>query len=355
MLGLRRDQYPDAQDRKRLRRRPQERIAPGRRRRRAGLPGRRPAWDASSPPSRNPTAAASSASRSSTASRDLLRTAAAERAQTTQADAERAAGGPAPQRKRPNRRAARTPACAARRRLLRRPGGRRNPGQIPADLHRRDGNLARTNLARPSWRRSRRQAGGHRNLLIVSHRIKGSAASIGLNRPAKFAHLMEDLVAATVDTGGTLSATSSTPCWPAPTACDSTSKGSSRASRRSAALGRFAAKTCSRRRASAGRRSGARGQRRTAGLAASSMPGRRRRPADRKAYAGGRGLFQPELPLVGLKARLIYEKLARPARCASSSRPRSSSTKSRDCGRSPSASSRPSRRKPSASGCRLRA
>jgi two-component system, chemotaxis family, sensor kinase CheA len=32
------------------------------------------------------------------------------------------------------------------------------------------------------------------HLLVTSHRIKGSAASVGLNRPAKLAHLMEDLL-----------------------------------------------------------------------------------------------------------------------------------------------------------------
>lgn len=32
------------------------------------------------------------------------------------------------------------------------------------------------------------------NLLITSHRIKGSAASVGLHRPAKLAHLMEDIL-----------------------------------------------------------------------------------------------------------------------------------------------------------------
>jgi two-component system chemotaxis sensor kinase CheA len=31
-------------------------------------------------------------------------------------------------------------------------------------------------------------------LLVVSHRIKGSAASVGLNRPAKLAHFMEDIL-----------------------------------------------------------------------------------------------------------------------------------------------------------------
>jgi two-component system chemotaxis sensor kinase CheA len=44
------------------------------------------------------------------------------------------------------------------------------------------------------------------NLLVTSHRIKGSAASIGLNRAAKLAHLMEDLLQNLVDTGETPSA-----------------------------------------------------------------------------------------------------------------------------------------------------
>ena len=39
------------------------------------------------------------------------------------------------------------------------------------------------------------------SLLIVSHRLKGSSASLGLNRAAKLAHLMEDLLQEVV--GGT--------------------------------------------------------------------------------------------------------------------------------------------------------
>ncbi|MEA1950597.1 MAG: chemotaxis protein CheA [Planctomycetota bacterium] len=44
-------------------------------------------------------------------------------------------------------------------------------------------------------------------LLITSHRIKGSAASIGLNRAAKLAHLMEDLLQQLVDGGGIMTPT----------------------------------------------------------------------------------------------------------------------------------------------------
>lgn len=42
-------------------------------------------------------------------------------------------------------------------------------------------------------------------LLVISHRIKGSAASLGLNRAAKLAHLMEDLLQYLVETGRSLS------------------------------------------------------------------------------------------------------------------------------------------------------
>lgn len=42
------------------------------------------------------------------------------------------------------------------------------------------------------------------NLLMISHRIKGSAASVGLNRAAKLAHLMEDLLQDRVNHGSQL-------------------------------------------------------------------------------------------------------------------------------------------------------
>ena len=49
------------------------------------------------------------------------------------------------------------------------------------------------------------EAGGGREnikqLFIAAHRIKGSAASIGLNRVAKLAHFMEDLLQVLVDSG----------------------------------------------------------------------------------------------------------------------------------------------------------
>ncbi|MBX7168804.1 MAG: chemotaxis protein CheA [Pirellulales bacterium] len=42
-------------------------------------------------------------------------------------------------------------------------------------------------------------------LLVVSHRIKGSAAAVGLNRPAKLAHFMEDVLQQLREQKGTLS------------------------------------------------------------------------------------------------------------------------------------------------------
>ncbi|MHB8974731.1 MAG: chemotaxis protein CheA [Pirellulaceae bacterium] len=53
--------------------------------------------------------------------------------------------------------------------------------------------------------------GGHgiealRRLLGIAHKVKGSAASVGLNRLAKLAHLMEDLLEDLVSSGGTLAA-----------------------------------------------------------------------------------------------------------------------------------------------------
>ncbi|UUO08765.1 chemotaxis protein CheA [Blastopirellula sp. J2-11] len=44
-----------------------------------------------------------------------------------------------------------------------------------------------------------------RTLLVTSHRIKGSAASIGLNRPARLAHVMEDILQEIRDDGGVVS------------------------------------------------------------------------------------------------------------------------------------------------------
>ena len=56
-------------------------------------------------------------------------------------------------------------------------------------------------------------------LFIAAHRMKGSAALIGLNRIAKLSHLMEDLLQTLVDQGAFRRRKSPTPCCHAPTAC----------------------------------------------------------------------------------------------------------------------------------------
>ena len=54
-----------------------------------------------------------------------------------------------------------------------------------------------------------RESGGNgddlKGLMGTAHKIKGSAASIGLNRIAKLAHLMEDLLEELLESGGSLS------------------------------------------------------------------------------------------------------------------------------------------------------
>ena len=50
------------------------------------------------------------------------------------------------------------------------------------------------------------EGGGRKNveqLFVAAHRLKGSAACIGLNRAAKISHLMEDLLQVLVDRGQT--------------------------------------------------------------------------------------------------------------------------------------------------------
>ena len=44
-----------------------------------------------------------------------------------------------------------------------------------------------------------------RKALGIAHQIKGSAATVGFNRAARLAHLMEDLIQRVLDTGGQLS------------------------------------------------------------------------------------------------------------------------------------------------------
>ena len=159
-------------------------------------------------------------------------------------------------------------------------------------------------------------SGGHRgeavvggdlkSLLGTAHKIKGSAASVGLNRAAKLAHLMEDLFENVVARGSALS----------PQTTDVLLKCTDGLRQHVADL------------RGGGRRSDHFGPLARDLLAAQPdhpIRGKAHRPessaprqADRSAETAagrttylGEVTFQPDLPTAGLKAQLIYEKLVR--------------------------------------------
>jgi two-component system chemotaxis sensor kinase CheA len=160
-------------------------------------------------------------------------------------------------------------------------------------------------------------------LLITSHRIKGSAASIGLHRPAKLAHCMEDLFQDLRDTGGALQAnvadvllrcvdalrsyvhalrdgTKVVDCFPA-LAADLL------AAHRGAAKG----VTIKPKPAKARSRVATSAVATASWLTADDLtPIRRAAPLGIPWYAG-RIRFGEDVLLSGMKARLLYEKLAR--------------------------------------------
>ncbi|NUQ66451.1 MAG: chemotaxis protein CheA, partial [Pirellulales bacterium] len=174
------------------------------------------------------------------------------------------------------------------------------------------------------------EGGGSREaiekLLLMSHRIKGSAASVGLNRAAKLAHLMEDLLQNLVETAGTLSAEvtdallRSTDGLRQYVACLRTGE------RRCDQFAQLARELL----AAQGRQESARAaEPPSAGIRtgendlappkvpvadAVEIPAEFRRSVAARAPSGvntyaGAVVFRPGQALVGLKARLIYEKL----------------------------------------------
>ena len=179
------------------------------------------------------------------------------------------------------------------------------------------------------------EGGGSREeleeLLVTSHRIKGSAASIGLNRAAKLAHLMEDLLQDLRDTEGTLSERVTDAMLTCTDALrlyvDDLKKGKSPADSfseyaRELLVARNAADTddvdapCSSPEAGPP----ASGESSNTAVAdsrpaAATVSEALRAEVAKRAPEGvdvflGEVVFQPRLPLVGLKARLVYEKLA---------------------------------------------
>jgi two-component system chemotaxis sensor kinase CheA len=180
-------------------------------------------------------------------------------------------------------------------------------------------------------------------LLITSHRIKGSAASVGLNRPAKLAHLMEDILHELREAGDPLSGELTDAMLGCTDALRQYVAGLRQGSPQSESFNEHAhalleakAKAVALDAPKPSPNGGettpatACGQEAMASTSeapvadASSEPatesitadalsdiwGLARKQAQHQGPALlGRVVFQPQLPLVGLKARLVYEKL----------------------------------------------
>jgi two-component system, chemotaxis family, sensor kinase CheA len=126
-----------------------------------------------------------------------------------------------------------------------------------------------------------------KDLMGTAHKIKGSAASIGLNRIAKLAHLMEDSLQESAETHGSLSdgvADALLKCT------DALQRYVAELKQGTARSDHFCEVACELRAARSG------------SLAVG--------PCGRVTYVG-EVKFQPSLPNAGLKASLIYEKLAK--------------------------------------------
>lgn len=168
------------------------------------------------------------------------------------------------------------------------------------------------------------EGGGRRpdleKLLVTSHRIKGSAASIGLNRGAKLAHLMEDVLQNLLESGGALSPELTDAMLKCSDALrqyvDSLRTGSGNCEQfTQRAQDLLAAQQLRTEREQPGPRGAASPETGPAAGAAARLAGECREDLLRHMPAGMRGCigqvaFQPGLALVGLKARLVYEKLA---------------------------------------------
>jgi two-component system, chemotaxis family, sensor kinase CheA len=122
-----------------------------------------------------------------------------------------------------------------------------------------------------------------RNLLGIAHKIKGSAASVGLKRAAKLAHLMEDLLEDLVASGDPLSASITDILLKCTDGLQQHVSGLKCGNPASDQLG---------------------------SLARSLLAAKSGSPADRSILVG-EVTFQPGLPTAGLKAQLIYEKLTK--------------------------------------------
>lgn len=165
-----------------------------------------------------------------------------------------------------------------------------------------------------SWESGRSPA-ALESLLITSHRIKGSAASIGLKRAAKLAHFMEDLLQDLRGRQGTLSSETVDAMLHAADGlrsyADSLRQGSGATEHFNALYQELVAARAGTPPSAAAPAAAAPAVVAVAGGGSGSAP---RADLSQAAPLGTRGFvgsvsFQPGLPLVGLKARLVYEKL----------------------------------------------
>jgi len=165
-------------------------------------------------------------------------------------------------------------------------------------------------------------------LLITFHRIKGSAASVGLHRPAKLAHLMEDLLQDLVEGRQQLTLAITDALLACTDALRQYVDGLKHGSPQSAQFNQLAHRLLSAQTAETSRPSAAPAP--LPAAAPSSLPPQRGQDgsrgsggisdelraqvaglsSDHDATLLGRVVFQPALPLVGLKARLVYQKLS---------------------------------------------
>lgn len=162
-------------------------------------------------------------------------------------------------------------------------------------------------------------------LLITSHRIKGSAASVGLNRAAKLAHLMEDLLQNLRDTRRPLSGEATDALLKCTDGFHQYLKNLRAGGNEADHFNDLAAELI--------RAQGISPEAIRRPIAPSSTPPESEPSGDADAQVAsptipdevhrrvaesaqdlpalvGRVFFQPRLPLVGLKGRLIYEKLS---------------------------------------------
>ncbi len=154
-------------------------------------------------------------------------------------------------------------------------------------------------------------------LLGAAHKIKGSAASVGLNRAAKLAHLMEDLLENAVITGSSLTAQMTDVLLKCTDGLRQHVADLRRDGRVSDRFGPLASSLLAVRESpdsahgttSAPRESPDRTQGATEGLPDAGRPAVEA-PAGHVTYVG-EVTFQPDLPTAALKAQLIYEKLVK--------------------------------------------